>query len=182
MNSYSFTFTIPYSKKVYFNGKRRTFGAMTQDYQHKFLCHHMTNIIFSQYYKYIDYIFEEHEDKRLHIHGYAVIETPDSLSIIKELVHNFYTLNRAVGIAPSVYPRLSNLQQTITDISHWEAYINKNQDTMKFLSPMRQQEKEVEQLDIKPIVKIEHRPSTPPSEYYATYAFGKQKQNFLVEL
>lgn len=161
---YSFTFTIPKNKKVYYNGRRRRYSQMSLSSQASFINALMIKIIWQEHYTFIDWVFERHEpsegDKlgRLHIHGYALVKKEyDNIQPVNSLAYNFYTHNGIVGIASSVYPRLINIQKTHTDINYWYEYINKNYflEENKFFSPYASQKFLINSLD-NPFCKIQH--------------------------
>lgn len=193
-SAFSFTLTIPASKKVYYSGKRRRYASMNHKAQYTFLNALMLKIIFSAHFDMIDWVFEEHEDGRLHIHGYAIVcEEFKHLAPVEFLVNLFYTHNSIVGITSTeVIKRLSNIQKTQVDIKYWLEYMEKNQDKIKFYSPYRQEEIERNNYYTVPYVSIERKEDKPkqwydeiingdlsPIERDKTYKFKKEK--FIVE-
>jgi hypothetical protein len=181
---YSFTFTIPAPKKVYYAGRRRAYGSMNQLAQSKFLNNLMTQIIHSEDFEFIDWIFEAHTDGRLHLHGYCHIvkETSNPEFYIKRLQHDFYSYNMIVGLTSfKNYDKLCDVQETRTNINYWLEYINKNQDTIIFKSPQRTEQDNQMSLD-KGVCKIEERIiNTDNDDYYDTYRFGVSNK-FTVEI
>lgn len=182
---FSFTFCIPPPKKVYYAGRRRAYGSMNQQAQYKFLCDLMTKSIYMSHFEEIDYVFEAHQDGRLHIHGYVKVEEAYmNIQPVYLLRDNFYSINNIVNIAPKVYMGISNIQQTYFYIGFWEQYIEKHQQDIIYKSPYRIEKENAAELDVSNnVVRIEHRPITPPPEYYDTYRFkGKENNNnFIVE-
>lgn len=151
---YSFTFTIPVKKKVYYDGRRRIYSQMSNSSQAVFINQLMTKIIWTEHFKYIDYVFEKHEpseyDKlgRLHIHGYAIVKKQyDNLQPVHLLADSFYTHNKIIGLANSVYPRLMNIQQTREDISWWLDYMNKHQHKISFQNSYHSQQFLINSID-----------------------------------
>lgn len=144
--AYSFTFTIPARKKVYYDTRRRVFGKMALSQQSKFMNNLLMKTIWQEHFNYIDWVFERHEptedDKqgRLHIHGYALVKKKYlHLEPLYLLANSFYTHNKIIGLANSVYPRLINIQKTLVDINYWYEYINKSTENMPYKSPYNSQ-------------------------------------------
>lgn len=178
---FSFTFTIPIEKLVYYAGRRRKFGSMSNKQQHVFMCDLMTKVTWIEHYSFIDYVFEKHQNGSLHIHGYAIVKEEYShLNPVLILRASFYEHNQIVGIKPSVYERLSNIQQTYANSQYWFDYMNKNQDEIIYKSHYNQAIEDRKNLDNG--VKIEHRTPSPPPEYYDKYRFTGGKNNFTVEI
>lgn len=170
LGSYSFTFTIPSFKVVYYNGQKIPYGKLSQENQYKFI----EDIIQMNIGKFdeIEWVYEEHEDKRLHVHGY-IQNTHEEL--VKDFVNNFYTYNSRIGLSFRSYSKLSVYEKTRHSLDSWLRYIQKHQAEIKFLSKRRQDEKDSADLDYSGnAVKIE-------TNYYDTYRF-KGKNNFLVEI
>lgn len=186
MNSYSFTFTIPPEKKVYYAGRKRTFKTLSQQQQYTLFCDLMTKVIWWDNFSYLDYVFEEHEDKRLHLHGYAIVK-PECLNKtpVQSLRHEFYSHAQIIGMAMSNYIMCSDIQQTYCDLSFWLNYIDKHQDKIKFKSKYTQGVEDKKSLDngvlaakSSAVCQIETR----PDNYYDTYRFKGQINKFLVEI
>lgn len=141
---YSFTLTIPGTKKVYYCGKRRRYGTLNQSQQHKFLCELIKKVIKSEHFKYFNYIFEEHENdiiteknknKRLHVHGFMVVNKEfNKILPVEKFVQSFYEQEKIIGLEQNVYDKLSNIQKTYDNINYWINYINKNQNTIIYKS------------------------------------------------
>lgn len=179
---YSFTLTIPYEKRVYYSGKRRKYGSLTQKQQWYFLCDLMTKSTWITHFDFIDYVFEEHGDGRLHIHGYAIVNhLYQDIGAMERLVDNFYTVNSIVNIKMSVYLSLSNIQRTYKDKQYWFDYMEKNQDNIIFKSHYQTEKDDNEKLD-KGVVRIHTRAVSPPPEYYDTYRFTGETNKFFVEI
>jgi len=181
---FSFTFTIPANKKVYYAGKRRRYGSMLQKCQHKLINDLFVKIIWHNHFEFIDYVFEAHEDGRLHVHGIAIV-ADDFINIlpIYSLRDFFYQHNSIIGIAPSVYDRLSRIEETRTDINCWLRYIEKHQNDIIYKSNYRAEQEDAAKLDngVRPVL-IEFRPISPPPEYYDTYRFTGENKKFFVEI
>lgn len=178
---FSFTFTIPIEKMVYYAGRRRKYGSLTNKQQHKFLCDLMTKIIWSEHYSMIDYVFERHQNESLHIHGYAIIkEEYANLMPVYILRASFYEHNQIVGIKSSVYERLSDIQQTYANRQIWFDYMAKNQKDIIFKSHYAQAVEDKKNIDGG--VVIETRSTSPPPEYYDTYRFTGERNKFFVEI
>lgn len=172
-SAFSFTLTIPPSKKVYYGGKRRAYGSMNQKAQYTFLNNLLLKVIHSSHFEEIDWVFEEHEDRRLHIHGYAIVK-PEyvPLSPVSFLVSSFYMTNQIIGITSNeVIKRLSNIQETEKNINFWLRYMEKNQHKIKFYSPLREERIETGKYEL-PYIKIETNPQKP-DEWYEDAINGK---------
>lgn len=148
MKGYSFTLTIPANKLVYYSGKRRRYGKLTLKQQWGFLCGLMMKCVWISHYTFIDYVFEKHQDERLHIHGYAIpSKIFENLGVVEKMIDDFYTLNQIVGIKQSVYMRLSDIQQTFKSEDFWYDYMNKNQDNIIFKNHYTSNLEETKKLD-----------------------------------
>lgn len=185
MNSYAFTFTIPSTKRVYYSGRKRTYGTLLQSQQHKLICDLMTKIIWWDHFEFLDYVFEEHADKRLHIHGYAIVKQNFmDIKPVHLLRDAFYTHGQIIKIAMSNYLRLSDIQQIYTDLSFWLNYINKHQNEILYKSHVAQEQEDIKALDIP--AEIKRRATclidTRPDDYYDTYRFTGKVNKFLVEI
>lgn len=170
--SYSFTFTIPAFKKVYWNGKRRAYGSLSPSQQFHFLEDIMTKIINPLYYKFIDWIYEKHEDGRLHIHGFVKCdeEHDDKIFLLRD---TFYSYNEKINIKMSSYLKISDIQRTYADINYWLEYMNKNQNDIIFKNGYTQQQELISALDAG-IVKINHNKRYKrPEGYWLKYRFGE---------
>lgn len=187
-NYFSFTLTVPPTKQVYYSGRRRKFGSLSQHHQYTFLKNHICKVLYASHYDEFDFVFEEHKNLCLHVHGFAVVN-PEYMhyAVMERFIDDFYQQGQVIGIKPRVYKQISDYQQCLTNPKYWEDYISKHQDNIKFFSPLRQQEKELKDLE-HGICKIQPRPPTPPTPpegYYDEYRFkGKNEENniFFVEL
>lgn len=190
MPQFSFTLTIPSFKKVYYDGCSIAYGLLPQKKQHLFLENLLLKVMRPLKYDFIDYVFEEHEDGRLHIHGYCTNCQHEDVVL---LVHDFYTYNRIIGMSIKSYKKVSNIQQSSYDnISPWLYYIEKHQDKILYRSRYRQEKIDSCQLDGRPIVFIEKNDracNTSEFEDYNTfnnsYDFkGKDTKNnkFTIEI
>lgn len=144
--SYSFTFTIPSFKKVYFNTKRRAYGSLSQKQQFVLFEDIMMKIINPLKYQFIDWVYEKHDDGRLHLHGYAILQKEDEGEVFI-LRDAFYTYNQKIGIRMTSYLKISDIQETYINISFWKDYINKHQDEIVFKNGYTQQKELTENLD-----------------------------------
>ena len=117
-SNFSFTFTIPSTKNVWYKGHRIPFGKMTQQQQYDFLENRLQKI--NTFYKNIQWVYEEHEDKRLHVHGFIK-------SAYFEEVEQFRTefYKHPISITYSVYSRLSNIQETLYNSGYFTDYMQK---------------------------------------------------------
>ncbi len=169
MSSFSFTFTIPAFKKVYFMGKRRPYGRLSPKQQHSLIENLFIKILRSNEYSFIDWVYEFHEDKRLHIHGYIITPSDSKVDYVYTLRDDFYSYNSIIGIKMSSYLKLSDIQQTRENLDFWRSYMAKNQDKIIFKSGFVIQQEYVNNLD-EGIIKIEEN-ITPPEIDYTEYAF-----------
>lgn len=186
---YSFTLTIPPLKKVYYAGRKREFGKMLPKQQHTFLEEIICRVIRPNKFRFIDYVYEFHDKnswEHLHIHGLC---KTDNINNVREFVHDFYSYNNKIGIKPSQYIKLSNIQKTLLDISFWNTYISKAQDKIIFKSSYTQQLEEISKLDSKPLILIEERLPSYDSEDLGdyntsdkSYPFKGKNQKFIVEI
>ena len=122
--SFSFTFTIPAFKKVYYDKKRRPYGSLSPKQQYVLLENIMCNIINPLHFEFIDWVYEKHEDGRLHIHGY-VITTPENDDKIFILRDSFYSYNQKINLKMSSYLKISDIQKLYM-IYHFGITIYKN--------------------------------------------------------
>lgn len=143
---YSFTFTIPPLKKVYYNGKRRPFQSLAFSHQYKFMEQLMMKIINPLEFLFIDWCYEFHEvgERRLHIHGYAAVSL-DHESAVYKLRDLFYTYNSIIRLKQ--YKNISDIQLTYWDVSYWDTYCEKHQDTIQYFSAYRAEQKYKDALD-----------------------------------
>ena len=123
-----FTLTIPSFKRInYKSGRKghyypRGFGTMSQIEQRNYLDDALSFIQKSTYQ--IKYVFEEHEDKRLHVHGLLMNTTFYEAC---DFMANFYAY---VGInSMKKYQKISDLKECINR-DMWIDYMNKNQHRM----------------------------------------------------
>jgi len=191
LNDYSFTFTIPAFKNVYYKTNRRPFGNMIQEYQYDFLETHIQNL--RQYvggmgvFPEIKWVYEEHDDKRLHVHGYVKQTTREAMDSFR---HKFYSY--PISITEKSYLKISDIQMTKNTINYFVNYMEKNQDKIKFY--MRDINRQTDYPPRKTTVLIEsnirpeylnsltqHLENETPGDKYA-YPFGKQKQKHIVEI
>lgn len=181
-NNYSFTFTIPTFKNVYYKGNRRRFGNMTQEQQFDFLESHLHKI---NSFAEIKWVYEEHEDFRLHIHGYVCNTAKEPMN---EFRHKFYSY--PISMTEKSYLKISDIQRTTNHISYFVDYMSKHQDKIKFY--MRDINREKPQ----PITKtVRIQTNISPAYFNSlsthledvdsgdTYPFGKKniKNNHIVE-
>lgn len=155
--NYSFTFTIPAFKKVYYKSRYRVYSKMNQLEQYHFLEKqlHRYNI-----FKMIKWVYEEHEDKRLHVHGY-ILNT--QLNRVEEFRNNFYTF--PINIQRKSYDMFS-LIKFIFDERGWVDYCNKHQREIIYRMGVDQDIKNGCNLDSKEYyLKIEEREDISPQYF-----------------
>lgn len=185
IENFSITLTVPAFKKVFYNAKRVSYGALSQNQQFHFL----EDIIQMNVGKFdtYDWIYEEHEDKRLHVHMY-VWDTHEEL--VKDFIYNFYNYNSRIGIKYRSYSKLSNYQKTLVSQNYWLEYMEKHQDEIKYRRGYIQEKQHSNNLDsgTSSPVKLEfnnsslHLPNwVEEPEENNKYGFGK-KTKFLVEI
>lgn len=194
--SFSFTLTIYPEKKVYYAGKRRAYGSMNTQAQHKFLNDLLIKVIWHDHFEYIDWVFEEHTQeqklKGLHVHGFT-IEKPEYVNHSPTIlmVNNFYSHSAIAIDSINKIRQLSNIQETRINLNFWLTYIEKNQDKIKFYSPVREQDRQIKNMDAGVVFiqynnKVQH-----PQEWYDDINNGKEpledfdkkpKNKFIVEI
>lgn len=174
--SFSFTFTIPPFKKVYWKSKRRKYGSLSNNQQYFFLEDIMIKIINPLNFYYIDWIYEKHEDGRLHIHGFVILDDEKENEIYK-LRDTFYSYNERINIKICSYLKLSDIQETRVDINYWLEYINKHQNEIIYKNGYRQMNEDINNLEYG-IVKIKGRYKRPEG-YYDTYRFGRLDDTYI---
>lgn len=187
---FSFTLTIPPLKKVYFNKRNRTFKDLIPSHQHKFMEDLLVKVIKPLNFSFIDWIYEFHEEGamkgNLHIHGYCQCQ---NISNVEELVKDFYTFNRIIGLSMKSYNKVSNIQQTLVSKKYWLEYIEKNQDKIIFRSRYRQQIMDTCNLDGKPCVFIEqndtasnHSDLGDYNTFQRSYDFVGKNNKFTIDI
>lgn len=148
-NFYSFTFTIPPKKKVYYSGRRRVFSSMNLQAQCNFFNNLLMRVFPSSRCIDYDWVFELHTQGimagNLHIHGYVITNNDEMEAPVRELQRLFYTHNQIIGLTS--YMNLSTIEKCHTDRNYWLEYINKNQQNFLFKSPQRQQKETQRALD-----------------------------------
>lgn len=146
-NHFSFTLTLPAFKNVICEGKSYPYGRLSQISQYNLL----ENVIgaISEGYDIL-YVYEEHEDKRLHIHGMIFNEIYEAA---RDFILSFYRDYR-IGIksAKKIFGdekngRISDLQETRLNKDFFIRYMEKTQDTIKYFPRKQQEEKEMDQLE-----------------------------------
>lgn len=183
--SFSFTFTIPPFKKVYWDKKKRPYANLSFSQQYHLLEGLMFKIINPLKYLYIDWVYEQHkEDKRLHMHGFCITtdENSDQIYLLRDA---FYSVNQIIGIKMSNYLKISDIQKTYSDLNYWLEYINKHQDTIIFKNGYRQQNDLTESLDHgvckhsfnNDYIKLPNWCDEPETEYKF-----KGKNKFIIEI
>lgn len=147
-NHFSFTITIPAFKNVIHNGRKIQYGQLSQISQYNLLEDVMKSIGKSS----IDilYVYEEHSDKRLHIHGMVF---NDIFECVQDFILDFYRDYR-IGIkshkkifGDERNGRIADIQATRINKLYFIRYMEKHQDTIKFFARKEQEEKEGDQLD-----------------------------------
>lgn len=172
---YSFTLTIPPQKTIYYSGKRRKYGSLSQRQQWFFLNAHLQKIIRYEALHNIDWVFEEHEDQRLHIHGY-IIPKDDKIYSVECFIYDFYTYNQVIGISISSYKKLSCYEKTTYARHYWDAYCQKHQDKIIFKSAYTHEIEHRAHLDNGVIRSLTLRPTNEALEdpnFFKTYRFGQ---------
>ena len=106
----------------------------------------MMKIINPLNYLFIDWVYEKHDDGRLHIHGYVILtkEYEDEVYVMRD---SFYSYNQKINIKMSSYLKISDIQKTYLDISFWNNYIQKHQDEIIFKNGYTQQQELTQSLD-----------------------------------
>lgn len=172
MKNYSFTFTIPACKKVYWNGRKRTYGGLSPSQQFHFLEDLMGSIIYFNRVFFIDWVYEKHEDGRLHIHGFVNLED-DYDSEIYLLRDRFYSYNHKVGIIQKSYLKISDIQETLTNINYWTDYMAKNQHNIIYKNGYNQQLDYINAVDAGIVKIIDNKKYRRPEGYWETYRIGQ---------
>lgn len=183
--NYSFTFTIPSTKNVYWQKVYRPYGKMPQFMQYDFLENHLQRI--NKFHE-IYWVYEEHleTDLRLHIHGW-IIDTNEEE--VKDFIDRFYKY--PVMICYNTYYRISNYQKTIFTIDYFKEYCAKYQNKIKYYMSVIEDKKHSANLDGK---KFKLTIDTNLDAHYFNslernqenrdmgddYLFGKNKK-FLIE-
>lgn len=171
MNYYSFTITIPSFKKVYYDGKSQPYGKLTQRQQYNLLEDVFLKHLHPLNFEYIDWVYEEHEDKRLHIHGFTKVnEDKIKNSPTNLLLDDFYSDYR-INIKLRSYIKISKIEKTVYDIKFWNTYIQKNQDTIKFRNRYEEEQKLFQNLENGVITPPPKLIDTSVDNYYDTYRF-----------
>lgn len=140
-NSYSFTLTIPHHKQVNYYKKRIKYGYLT-NHQQYVLCEDVFKKLFCGENK-CDWVYERHEDGRLHIHGY--IEESYYEYVLHE-IHRFYSDYR-INIKPKSYEKIMDIQETILEINYWNMYMDKHQHEIIYKSRNFHEKDHIEALE-----------------------------------
>lgn len=168
--TYSFTLTIDGKKLVYYSGKRRRYGNMRQDHQAIFLNSLIIKVLRVLYVESYEWVFEEHADKRLHVHGIMTFIDSKQYNI-ESFISDFYTHNQIVGYKFSTYSKLSKYERTIVDTKFWLDYMRKHQKNLI----LRQYTQDIEfsrAVDDGVIRECKFREEYP-DDYWKTYRFGQ---------
>lgn len=131
---FSFTLTIPAHKQVCYNSRRIKYKYLTNLQQY-----HLIEDVLSKIFLFddeINWVYEQHEDKRLHIHGYIKNSYYEYLF---EQIKKFYSDYR-INIGQRTMNKIIDIQQTIISIDYWKNYCSKHQDTIIYKSKYQQQE------------------------------------------
>lgn len=140
-NSFSFTITIPGQKQVNYWGKRIKYAYLTNKQQYLLIEHLMTKIFDDD--DKVDWVFERHEDGRLHLHGYIM----DSFfEYIFDRINTFYKDYR-INIGTRKMLLICDIQKTHCNIKYWEDYIEKHQHEIIYKSRFRQQQEDIKALE-----------------------------------
>lgn len=187
--NFSFTFTIPSFKNVYYKGNNIPYGKLTNCQQYDFL-----EKILHKHNKFdnIKWIYENHgeNDNRLHIHGFIKDAFED---MVYQFRNDFYS--HPIKVAYKSFVKFSDIQKTKLDICFFEKYMEKNQDKIKYFMGEDEDKKKSDELDgkVNKPVFIEVNNTSPQyinslSEHLESenlgdeYRFGKKDKKFIVEI
>lgn len=140
-SDYSFTLTIPAHKQVKYNGKRIKYTYLNNKQQYR-LCEDILQKLFL-YDDNVDWVYEQHDDKRLHIHGYI---TNSYYEYLLEQIKGFY-FDYRINIGLRTIFKIIDIQETQIDIGYWLKYCEKHQDEIIFKSRYRQEQDELAMLN-----------------------------------
>lgn len=180
--NFSFTFTIPGFKNVYYQGNRRPYGKLTQERQYDFLENHLQHI---NKFPDIKWVYEEHEDTRLHIHGWVKNTCGEEMDDFR---HRFYS--HPVAMTQKSYEKISNIQKTLFLLDYFDVYMKKNQHKIKYFMRVIENERIRKAMDegvyIEPNISAQYVNSLEQhleSEMLGNeYNFGKKHNKFIIEL
>jgi len=181
--NYSFTFTVPSFKKVFYKGKYHAYGSLPQCHQYALLENVLQD---SSNFNCIKWVYEEHADKRLHIHGFINIAFEEQVDLFRDFFYRDYRIK----ISRKSYLKISDVQETYKDIQFFIDYMNKYQGEIVYFQSIDEHKKLYKSLDgLKHIVKIEYNVDLPPPDLiqessnlpYENYLFGKLNK-FIVEI
>lgn len=181
--NFGFTFVIPATKKILYKSGRkgktysRNYSSLKQNEQRDFLDKILMGISSNLRIKWV---FEEHEDKRLHTHG---IIYDDYEEIVLQFRDKFY---EQIGYKSYLkYLKYSDIR-LLNNTEAWLDYINKQFIKSKY----DQEQEEFKSLDYG-IVQINTRLDTYFNSLTShleedilsdTYKFGKIKNKYIVDL
>lgn len=190
LGNYSFTFTIPAFKNVYYKARRIPFGKLKHSEQYDFLENHLAKI---NMFDKIKWVYEHHEEndpgRRLHIHGFVKDALYDEM---EEFRRRFY--HTPVGIAFRKYIKISDIQLTIYDIKYFDDYMLKNQDKIAYFMKAEDDKKSFDAIEGKKYTPIKIESNIDPrylidlnkhiEDTYIDdeYKFGLNRNKFLVEI
>lgn len=186
---FGFTFVIPATKKILFKSGRkgknygRNYGSLNRHDQRDF----MDNILMGacsllHLNTKIRWVFEEHQDGRLHTHGIIYQEYDEIVELFRQ---EFY---KGVGYkSPKCYLKYSDIR-LLNNVQEWENYIDKQ----TILSKCQEERNNIRYMDYG-YIKIDNRLEdyynsltthlenleTPDADYYR---FGKTQKKYIIDL
>lgn len=187
--NFSFSFTIPHFKNVYYSTSHIQYGKLTNAQQYELLEPLMAKYFVGPKYHWC---YEKHADGRLHIHGIAINQFEDEIEELRRLFYSSYQIN----IRQGSYIKLSDIQKTRIDIKYFINYMMKDQmniiyhmksyDQQKIDHGLNKKGKFNFKIEVPTISNSyfnqleEHLGSSPLSD---SYPFGKKKEKkFILEI
>lgn len=172
--NYSFTFTIPDFKNVYY-GIKVPYGKLTNEKQYDFLENHLQNI---NKFDSIQWIYENNtiNNSNLHIHGF-VIDT--SAEEMEDFRMRFY--DHPIKMTYKSCLKISDIQRTTLDIMYFQNYCNKHQHTIKYFMRVIEDKKHSQALDNHIKIDVNQGILMGPKTTNTSYDFGKRAK-FILEI
>lgn len=188
-DNFSFTIQIPAFKRVMYKNKAYEYGRLSQSQQYELLEGVLSECVKG---RKIIWVYEEHQDKRLHIHGMIFDEIEECardfiLDVYRHYAIHINSYKKIFGDERNA--KMCDFQKTIKDIRYFMLYMQKHQDQIKYFQRRQEEERESSKLDGRPMQILEDKKPDLPDEFIYDleynypyrelsdkYPFGKTKK------